>query len=56
MHLLFVLVKILRVPPGNPLVWQLSLTGELTHLSHALPLSRKTHPNEQRHRLDCGWS
>ncbi|MEW5298888.1 MAG: hypothetical protein WDW36_001962 [Sanguina aurantia] len=26
LHTLFVLVKVLRVPPSNPLVWQLSLT------------------------------
>ncbi|GFH25054.1 predicted protein [Haematococcus lacustris] len=26
LHLLFVLVKVLRVPASNPLVWQLSLT------------------------------
>lgn len=32
-HLLFVMCKVLRVPPSNPLVWQLSLTGagETTH-------------------------
>ncbi len=28
LHVLFVMTKVLRVPPSNPLVWQLSLTGE----------------------------
>lgn len=27
LHILFVMVKVLRVPPSNPLMWQLSLTG-----------------------------
>ncbi len=26
LHILFVMVKVMRVPPSNPLVWQLSLT------------------------------
>lgn len=29
-HILFVVVKVLRVPPSNALVWQLSLLGEGT--------------------------
>lgn len=28
-HVLFVMVKVLRVPASNPLVWQLCLTGEM---------------------------
>ncbi|KAF5829772.1 hypothetical protein DUNSADRAFT_15536 [Dunaliella salina] len=28
LHVLFTMLKILRVPATNPLVWQLSLTGE----------------------------
>lgn len=28
MHILFVMIKVLRVPPSNPLVWQLFLNGE----------------------------
>ncbi len=27
-HILFAMVKVLRVPPSNPIVWQLSLTGK----------------------------
>ena len=27
-HILFVMVKVLKVQPENPLVWQLSLVGE----------------------------
>jgi len=27
LHLLFTMLKVLRVPASNPLVWQLSLTG-----------------------------
>jgi E3 ubiquitin-protein ligase ZSWIM2 len=26
-HIIFVMIKILRVPPSNPIVWQVSLTG-----------------------------
>jgi hypothetical protein len=26
-HVLFVVIKVLRVPPSNPLTWQLALTG-----------------------------
>ncbi len=28
LHTLFVMVKVLRVPVSNPLLWQLSLSGE----------------------------
>lgn len=27
LHVLFVMMKVLRVPPSNPLVWQLYLNG-----------------------------
>ncbi len=46
-HLLFVMSKVLRVPPSNPLCWQLSLTGVrlVTHTctpsSHLLPNFRR---------------
>lgn len=44
-HLVFVMVKVLAVPPDNPLAWQLSLVG----VTRALVIDRLTNQRSRTH-------
>lgn len=56
MHIVFVMVRVLRVPASNPLAWQLSLTDrELEEVLRyaALPLEPPAPPPEETRKKEA---